>query len=72
VVIGTRDPAATRARGDWELGLPLLAFADAAEGADLVVNATSGQGSVAAVEAVGADALAGRLGTVDFNLKLVR
>jgi 8-hydroxy-5-deazaflavin:NADPH oxidoreductase len=59
VVIGTRDPAATRARGDWEVGLPLLPFREVGEGADLVVNATSGQGSVAAVQAVGAEVLAG-------------
>jgi 8-hydroxy-5-deazaflavin:NADPH oxidoreductase len=61
VVIGTRDPAATRARGDWEPGLPLLAFGDVADAADLVVNATNGQGSVAAVKAVGAETLAGRV-----------
>jgi predicted dinucleotide-binding enzyme len=59
VVVGTRDPAATRARGDGEIGLPLLPFTEVGHGADLVVNATSGHGSVAAVEAVGGDTLAG-------------
>lgn len=58
VVVGTRDPDATRARDDWDLDLPLAPFAGVAEGADLVVNATSGRGSLEALEAVGEAALA--------------
>jgi hypothetical protein len=61
VVIGTRSPAATRARGDWELYLPLVAYGEVAEGADLVVNATSGQASMAALGAVGEEQLAGKV-----------
>lgn len=58
VVIGTRSPEATRARGDWELYLPLAAYGEVAEGADLVVNATGGEASIAALGAVGEEQLA--------------
>jgi hypothetical protein len=61
VVVGTRDPGTTAARDDWTLDLPLRPYTGVAEGADLVVNATNGQASLAALEAVGADALAGRV-----------
>ncbi len=61
VVVGTRDPGTTAARADWALDLPLRAYADVAEGADLVVNATNGQASLVALDALGADALAGRV-----------
>jgi predicted dinucleotide-binding enzyme len=61
VVVGTRSPDATAARDDWGLDLPLALFAEVAHGADLVVNATSGQASLAALDAVGADALAERV-----------
>jgi predicted dinucleotide-binding enzyme len=55
VVIGTRDPAATLARegtdgfGTWAAahpGIVVAPFTEAAIGADLVVNALSGQASV--------------------------
>ncbi len=44
VRLGTRDPATTRAREDWGdvPGAPLVTFAEAADGADLVVHAGSG------------------------------
>jgi len=44
VRLGTRDPAATRARDGWTdlPGVPLVTFAEAAAGADLVVHAGSG------------------------------
>ena len=44
VRLGTRDPAATRARDGWSdlPGVPLVTFAEAAAGADLVVHAGSG------------------------------
>jgi predicted dinucleotide-binding enzyme len=61
VVVGTRDPAATREREDWDQALPLAAYAAVADGADLVVNATNGTASLAALEAVGAEQLAGRV-----------
>jgi predicted dinucleotide-binding enzyme len=61
VVVGTRSPDATAARDDWGLDLPLALFGEVAVGADLVVNATSGQASLAALDAVGADALADRV-----------
>lgn len=75
VVLGTRDPEATRARsepdamGNPAIGLWLEAhpaaglavFADAVAGATLVVNATSGTGAMAALELVGADNLADKV-----------
>jgi hypothetical protein len=73
VVIGTRDPEATLARADGE-GTPsfaawldqhggarLVTFADAAAAADVVVNATNGSGALPALEAAGADNLAGKV-----------
>jgi predicted dinucleotide-binding enzyme len=61
VVVGTRDPAATKARDDWTLDLPLKAYDGVAEGADVVVNATNGQVALTALGAVGAQALAGKV-----------
>lgn len=67
VVVGTRDPEATRAadRPDpmgnppfarWHAehgAVDLAAFADAGDGADLFINATSGAASLEALAAVG-------------------
>ena len=68
VVVGTRDPDATRSRGEsfgsWLAGHPdagLATFAEAAAGAELVVNATSGPGALPALESAGADNLAGKV-----------
>lgn len=61
VVVGTRSPETTRERDDWALDLPLAPYAEVAEGADLVVNATSGNASLAALGAVGPEALAGKV-----------
>ncbi len=62
VVAGTRSPEATRERDDWNLDLPLVAFGDLVRhDPELVVNATHGTGSLPALEAVGAEALAGRV-----------
>ncbi len=75
VVIGTRDPKATLARTEpdrmgtpplaqWHAANPeigLAAFADAAAGAELVVNATNGNGSLAALAAAGTGNLAGKV-----------
>ncbi len=62
VVVGTRDPDETSQREEWVgLDLPLRPLGTAADGADVVVNATSGQASLAALGEVGADQLAGRV-----------
>jgi 8-hydroxy-5-deazaflavin:NADPH oxidoreductase len=75
VTIGTRDPRATLARTEPDgMGNPpfatwaadhtrvtLTTFADAARGAELVVNATSGFGALPALEQAGADNLAGKV-----------
>lgn len=56
VVIGTRDPEATAARSEWAgHDLPLSPLADAATGADLVVNATTGSASLEALAKVDLD-----------------
>lgn len=52
VVVGTRDPDATRAREEWADPAVLATYAEAAVGADLVVNATGGQVSLAALAQV--------------------
>lgn len=75
VTIGTRNPAETLAktapdaRGnppfrDWVAKNPrvkLVAFAQAADGADLILNATFGLGSIDALRAVGDAALSGKV-----------
>ncbi len=75
VVIGTRDPQATLARtepgatggapfAEWHAAhgeIEVGTFADAAAGADVVVNATNGAGSLAALTAAGAENLAGKV-----------
>ena len=56
VVMGTRDPEATAERDDWAgIDLPLATFADAGTDADLVVNATGGLVSLAALAEVDLD-----------------
>ncbi|PVZ55985.1 NADPH-dependent F420 reductase [Arthrobacter sp. H-02-3] len=75
VVIGTRDPQATLARTEPDMmgtppfaqwhagnsGVGVAAFADAAAGAELIVNATNGGGSLAALTAAGSGNLAGKV-----------
>ena len=75
VVVGTRDPRATMARTEpdqmgnppfsaWHgahPGVGLAAFADAAAGAELVVNASSGAVTLEVLEQAGADNLAGKV-----------
>ncbi|MET7806085.1 NADPH-dependent F420 reductase [Micromonospora chersina] len=75
VTVGTRDVAATLARTSpdgmgnppyaaWAAEHPqvrLTPFADAAAGAELLVNATSGDVSIAALQAAGTDNLAGKI-----------
>lgn len=74
-VIGTRDVGATLARtepdgmgnppyAEWQKGQPnvrLVPFADAGAHGELVVNATSGGGSLPALEAAGPANLAGKV-----------
>lgn len=75
VTVGTRDPEATLGRtapdgmgnpplGAWLPAHPTVAlatYADATADAELVVNATSGHASLAALEAAGADNLDGKV-----------
>jgi len=62
VVVGTRDPDATRGREEWHgLDVPLAALGVVAADADLVVNATNGQASLSALGEVGSDHLAGKV-----------
>ena len=62
VVVGTRNPDETGRREEWAgLQVPLRPLETAAGDADLVVNATSGQGSLAALGGVGTDHLAGKV-----------
>ena len=75
VVIGTRDPQATLARTEPDMmgtppfaqwhaantGVGVEAFADAVSGAELIVNATNGGGSLAALSAAGTENLAGKI-----------
>jgi predicted dinucleotide-binding enzyme len=54
VVVATRDPEATRARTEWDDGLPpLVPLPGAADDAGLVVNATAGVASLEALRALG-------------------
>lgn len=75
VTMGTRDVEATTARTEpdaygnpafpeWARshpGVALATFADAAAGAELVVNATNGASSLAVLESAGRDNLAGKV-----------
>ena len=54
VVVGTRDPARTRARDEWgATSLSLASYGQIGVGADLFINATSGDASLEALQAVG-------------------
>jgi NADPH-dependent F420 reductase len=67
VTMGTRDPEATAQREDhraWAVendGVVLATMADAASSAEVVVNALSGQATIAGLESVGAEALGDRI-----------
>ncbi|GAB4008777.1 NADPH-dependent F420 reductase [Nocardioides ultimimeridianus] len=62
VTMGTRDPAATRAREGYRPidGVALATFADAAAGAEIVVNATNGDATLGVLGLAGAANLAGK------------
>ncbi len=56
VVVGTRNPEVTSGRPEWSSGdIPLMGFGAAGAGADLVVNATSGDVSLEALSGVELD-----------------
>jgi len=56
VVVGTRDPEVTAGRDEWAgLDLPLQPLADAATGAEVVVNAITGSVSLEALAEVDLD-----------------
>ncbi len=62
VVVGTRDPDETSRREEWAGSqIPLEPLETAATEAELVVNATNGTASLAVLERVGADNLAGKV-----------
>jgi predicted dinucleotide-binding enzyme len=75
VVVGTRDPQATQARTETDgMGNPpfsawhpqhpavaLATFAEAAAGAELVVNASSGEAALELLRLAGAENLAGKV-----------
>jgi predicted dinucleotide-binding enzyme len=62
IVVGTRDPARTRARDEWgATSLSLASYGQIGVGADLFINATSGDASLEALQAVGDEALAGKV-----------
>ena len=75
VVLGTRDPRATREREGFPADLELATYADAAAGADVAVNATNGDGSLPAVAELFADRwllLAGWVHYLAFDLLVGR
>jgi len=75
LAVGTRDPSATLARTEpdylgnapfraWQEdhpGVALVRPSDAAAGAELIVNATNGEGSIAMLELAGEENLAGKV-----------
>jgi 8-hydroxy-5-deazaflavin:NADPH oxidoreductase len=62
VLVGTRDPDETSRREEWAgVDIPLRPLGTVAADADLVLNATSGLASLAALGEVGPDHLAGKV-----------
>jgi predicted dinucleotide-binding enzyme len=62
VVVGTRDPDATKKREEWAaLDVPLRALGIVAADAELVVNATNGLATLSALGEVGSDHLRGKV-----------
>lgn len=63
VTLGTRDPAATSQRERWRqpAGVGLSTFAEAAAGAEVVLNATNGGSSLEALAEAGHRHLAGKV-----------
>ena len=61
VRVGTRDVQGTKDRGGPDAALPLATFAEAAAHGELIINATSGNVSLAVLNLAGADNLAGKV-----------
>ncbi len=62
VVVGTRDPEKTGRREEWAgVDVALRSLETVASDADLVVNATNGLSSLAALGEVGSDHLSGKV-----------
>lgn len=61
VVIGTRDVAATEAKAEAAFPAPLRTAPEAAAHAEVVINATAGGVSLAALEGAGAEHLTGKV-----------
>ena len=62
VVVGTRDPDATKKREEWaSLDVPLRPLGIVAADAEIVVNATNGLATLSALGEVGSDHLAGKV-----------
>ncbi|WP_067720615.1 NADPH-dependent F420 reductase [Nocardia yamanashiensis] len=61
VVIGTRDIAATAAKAEEPFPATLVTAPEAAAHGELVINATAGQASVAALRGAGTENLAGKV-----------
>ena len=63
IVVGTRDPAQTRRREEWLAidDITLDTFAQAAAGAEVIVNATNGVASLSVLGDAGVDNLAGKV-----------
>jgi predicted dinucleotide-binding enzyme len=62
VAVGTRDPSETSAREEWAgVDVPLQPLGTVAGQADLVINATNGGASLAALGEVGTDHLSGKV-----------
>jgi predicted dinucleotide-binding enzyme len=70
VVVGARSADSSSLAPFAELGVGTGSFADAAAHADLLVNATNGLNSMAVLESIGADVLAGKT-IVDLSNELV-
>lgn len=70
VHVGARSPDSESLAPFADLEVGTGSFADAADHADLLVNATNGVNSLAALQSIGADALAGKT-LIDLSNELV-
>jgi 8-hydroxy-5-deazaflavin:NADPH oxidoreductase len=70
VVVGARSAESPSLAPFADLGVATGSFADAAAHADLLINATNGINSMAVLESIGADGLAGKT-VIDLSNELV-
>ena len=70
VLVGARSADSTSLEPFADIDVRTGSFADAADHADLLVNATNGVNSLAVLESIGADALAGKT-VLDLSNELV-